>query len=77
MVFARWLHREGRVLLLDEPTRGVDVGARAELYDELDRIDPDGRRICELIMAGKTEREMAADLGRSQPDRGPVRLPQP
>ncbi len=36
------------------------------LYDELDRLDPDGRRICELIMAGKTEREMAATLGRSQ-----------
>jgi ribose transport system ATP-binding protein len=31
-VVARWLVRECRVLLLDEPTRGVDVGARAELY---------------------------------------------
>ena len=36
------------------------------LYDELDRLDPDGRRICELIMQGKTEREIAADMGRSQ-----------
>ena len=36
------------------------------LYEELDRLDPDGRRICELIMAGKTERQMAAELGRSQ-----------
>ncbi|MQY12509.1 Arabinose import ATP-binding protein AraG [Streptomyces sp. RB5] len=31
-VLARWLLRECRVLLLDEPTRGVDIGARAELY---------------------------------------------
>jgi ribose transport system ATP-binding protein len=32
VVVARWLTREGRVLLLDEPTRGVDVGARGEIY---------------------------------------------
>ena len=36
------------------------------LYDELNRLDPGGRRICELIMAGKTEREIAADMGKSQ-----------
>jgi ribose transport system ATP-binding protein len=32
VVLARWLHRSCRVLLLDEPTRGVDVGAKAEIY---------------------------------------------
>jgi ABC-type sugar transport system ATPase subunit len=32
VVLARWLARQPRVLILDEPTRGIDVGAKAEVY---------------------------------------------
>jgi ribose transport system ATP-binding protein len=44
-VLARWLLRGCRVLLLDEPTRGVDVGARAELYAVIRRLAGQGMAV--------------------------------
>ena len=32
VVLARWLARQLKVLILDEPTRGIDIGAKAEIY---------------------------------------------
>jgi ABC-type sugar transport system ATPase subunit len=32
IVIAKWLARDPRLLLLDEPTRGIDVGAKGEIY---------------------------------------------
>ena len=32
LVLGKWLHRQPRVLLLDEPTRGIDVGAKQEIF---------------------------------------------
>jgi ribose transport system ATP-binding protein len=53
VVLARWLLRECRVLLLDEPTRGVDVGARSEIY-ELIR-DLAGRGVAVVVVSSEVE----------------------
>jgi ribose transport system ATP-binding protein len=42
VVVGRWLLGKTRLLLLDEPTRGVDVGARAELYQVVRALAADG-----------------------------------
>jgi ribose transport system ATP-binding protein len=42
VVFAKWLARSPKVLILDEPTRGVDVGARGEIYAIIDRLAAQG-----------------------------------
>jgi ribose transport system ATP-binding protein len=42
VVVARWLLGSTRLLLLDEPTRGVDVGARSELYAVIRRLADEG-----------------------------------
>ena len=38
MLIGRWLSAESKVLLLDDPTRGVDVGAKVEIFHLLNRL---------------------------------------
>ena len=45
VVIGKWLEREPRVLLLDEPTRGVDVGAKAELYALIEQLVARGHAV--------------------------------
>jgi ribose transport system ATP-binding protein len=42
VVLGKWLARSPKVLLCDEPTRGVDVGAKSEIYALLDRLACEG-----------------------------------
>ena len=42
LVVGKWLHRKPRFLLLDEPTRGIDIGAKAELYAAIRRLADEG-----------------------------------
>ncbi|MEX6399739.1 ATP-binding cassette domain-containing protein, partial [Providencia hangzhouensis] len=32
VVIARWLNKQAKILIFDEPTRGIDVGAKSEIY---------------------------------------------
>lgn len=45
VVLARWLARQPEVLVLDEPTRGVDVGAKAEIYAIIDDLAAKGAAV--------------------------------
>ena len=45
IVLAKWLAARSRVLILDEPTRGVDVGAKAEIHLLIDRLAADGNAV--------------------------------
>ncbi|MDR1581064.1 MAG: sugar ABC transporter ATP-binding protein [Synergistaceae bacterium] len=45
VVFARWLLTEPDILLLDEPTRGIDVGAREEIYGIISSLAAGGKGI--------------------------------
>jgi ABC-type branched-subunit amino acid transport system ATPase component len=42
VVLAKWLSLEPKILLLDEPTRGIDVGAKQEVYQLMDRLAASG-----------------------------------
>jgi ribose transport system ATP-binding protein len=42
VVLAKWLSMRPKVLIFDEPTRGIDVGAKQEIYDMLRRLTDAG-----------------------------------
>ena len=45
VVLAKWLLTNPRVLFLDEPTRGIDVGAKQEIYAQINRLASEGLAI--------------------------------
>ena len=42
-IIGRWIAAGARILLFDEPTRGIDVGAKAEIYALIERLAAEGR----------------------------------
>ncbi|MBQ8339649.1 MAG: sugar ABC transporter ATP-binding protein [Clostridia bacterium] len=51
VILGRWLLCEPRILLLDEPTRGIDVGAKYEIYQLMQRLAAEGSAI--LMVSGE------------------------
>jgi len=78
VVLARWLSREPKLLMLDEPTRGVDVGAKSEIYAIMDQLTARGVGILMISsdleeVLGMSDRvlvmyqgELAGELQREQ-----------
>jgi ribose transport system ATP-binding protein len=49
VALARLLHHDVDVLLLDEPTRGIDVGSKAQIYQRIDSLVSGGRKAAILV----------------------------
>ncbi|WP_118182507.1 sugar ABC transporter ATP-binding protein [Paraburkholderia phosphatilytica] len=45
VVLAKWFHADGDLIILDEPTRGVDVGAKAEIYTLINQLAERGKAV--------------------------------
>ena len=45
VVLSQWINAEPQVLILDEPTRGIDVGAKAEIYAVIDQLAAQGKAV--------------------------------
>ncbi|WP_062226748.1 sugar ABC transporter ATP-binding protein [Aureimonas frigidaquae] len=60
-VLARWLATEPRLLILDEPTRGIDVGAHAEIIRLIDALRKDG---LSLVVISSELEELVVYAGR-------------
>ncbi len=74
---ARWLLRDSAVMILDEPTRGVDIGAKREIYELIDALARAGKAILVIssdlpeaigiadrvlvVRGGKVVKELSAD----------------
>ena len=69
VVLGKWLVRRPRVLIFDEPTRGIDVGAKSEIYGLMDRLASDGIAILMISsdleeILGMSDRVLVMHEGR-------------
>ena len=50
-ITGKWLMAEPKVLILDEPTRGIDVGAKLEIYNEMNNLVDEG--VCIIMISSE------------------------
>ncbi|MBT2533180.1 sugar ABC transporter ATP-binding protein [Arthrobacter sp. ISL-48] len=71
IVIGKWLQRDPRLIILDEPTRGIDVGARASIYEVVAELARNGNAVIVVSsdleeVLGLAHRVMVLARGRNQ-----------
>ena len=56
VVVAKWLFSDAKVIILDEPTRGIDVGAKREIYEIINQLAGEGKAI--IVVSSEMEEIM-------------------
>lgn len=69
VVFAKWLFSDADILILDEPTKGIDVGAKYEIYLLMNKLAEQGKSIIMVSselpeVLGMSDRIMVLNAGR-------------
>ncbi|KTT41665.1 ABC transporter, partial [Pseudomonas oryzihabitans] len=60
VIIGRWVAADAKVFLFDEPTRGIDIGAKAEIYNLIERLAQAGKAIV-VVSSEMTELLRIAD----------------
>ena len=63
VVLSKWIFTDPDVLILDEPTRGIDVGAKYEIYTIINRLADEGKAVLVISSrAARAARPLRPDL---------------
>ena len=64
VVIAKWLTRDSDILIFDEPTRGIDVGAKNEIYKLMNKLAAEGKSI--IMISSETVSYTHLDVYKRQ-----------
>lgn len=56
VVLAKWLYSDSRIIIFDEPTRGIDVGAKREIYEIINKLAAAGKVV--IVVSSEMEEVM-------------------